>query len=395
MSQLDTAISTFYRRWDALERSRPDGGLVLDFDMAPRVPTPGPYASRREALTELERLREACEGSAELIDESLVSAKLRGSAAYLRALMGERLPFAAYLEATMGVAPRYLSDQALDVLRDESARRFEAHGVPFTAEGRHQLGRIFEGASPALVAQELPGLATLFVERLREMLPDLASPRYTIEFAETDAYWANWIDGTHADGITLKVNTHERIEYEQRSARGLAAHEIAGHAAHVAGMRQAVRDGRLDACALNLTVHSCEAFHMEGLAQVALYALSRPGELDEGDELRLRHRMHSGAVLNQAQIRMEHGMALEEAAAWAHARCPLLNPKNVHASLRDRARSVLYRGYMHVYAPSLAFFLAVRSMSRAGRTAFLREAWSSVSTPSQLRGALEAAGAAG
>ena len=76
------------------------------------------------------------------------------------------------------------------------------------------------------------------------------------------------------------MNTHERIEYEQRSARGLAAHEIAGHAAHVAGMRQAVRDGRLDACALNLTVHSCEAFHMEGLAQVALYALSRPGELD-------------------------------------------------------------------------------------------------------------------
>ena len=34
MSQLDTAIPTFYRRWDALERSRPDGGLVLDFNYA-------------------------------------------------------------------------------------------------------------------------------------------------------------------------------------------------------------------------------------------------------------------------------------------------------------------------------------------------------------------------
>ncbi|MFT5456844.1 MAG: hypothetical protein ACI9K2_003334 [Myxococcota bacterium] len=386
---LDAAISTFFRRWDALERSVEGGGLVLDFDMAPRVPWNGdPYADRDEAVRVLDGLLDRVAGTDSLIDPELVQTKLRGSDAYLRALNGEVAPFETYLHATMGIAPDPLDSSTLDALRQQVLTRFESHDVPFGTEGRSRLGHLFGRATSDEVARDLPILAEQFVARVRALLPELPEPDYSIEVVDTDAYWANWIDGSVEGGVALKINTHERIEYERRSARGLAAHEIAGHAVHVAGMRHAAATGTLDPCALNLTVHSCEAFHMEGLAQIALYALSAPDELDEGDALRLEHRLYSGAVLNRAQMRIEDGMSVDEAADEAVAACPLVKPLTIRASLRDRARDPLYRCYIHVYAPALRTFLRFRELDEPARSTFLRQAWTSLKTPTQLRALL-------
>jgi hypothetical protein len=383
---LDTSISTFFQRWDALERGLDEGGLVLDFDMAPRLSDPVlPYADRTEARTALDGLLETVVASDELIDPDLVYTKLAGSMTYLRALMGERFPFASYLEATMGFAPEPLSDTELEVLRQRVTRGFDAAGIPFAAEGRSALGGFYGRATSDDVARDLPLLAERYVRRVRRMLPELPEPEYDIEVVEADAYWSNWIDGSVERGVLLRINTHERIDYEVRSARALAAHEIAGHAVHVAGMRHAAATGRLDPCALNLTVHSCEAFHMEGLAQVALYAFSEAGELDEWDALRLDNRLYRGAVLNRAQVRMEDGMSLDEAEAEVLAACPLSRSLPVRSSLRDRARSPLYRAYIHVYPPSLRAFLGFRELDEAARTMFLRQVWSGLYTPARLR----------
>ena len=57
---LQAMLSTFFQRWHRLEKGRgAKGGLVIDFDMAPRAlhEDPEPYPDRWAALAELRMLR--------------------------------------------------------------------------------------------------------------------------------------------------------------------------------------------------------------------------------------------------------------------------------------------------------------------------------------------------
>lgn len=399
---LDARISRFYRRWHDLEAELgAHKGLVIDFDMAPGPDDPAalePFADRSRAIRECSALvgilADFLPGGPGESDPrrptnpSYLYTKLAGSLAYLWALTGERRPFSAYLPATMGIQAHRVSAEALQQRTLHAARMCADHGIPWSPEGgavlRSQLGRPdLDGFEP-----ELRAAATEQVARLRHLLPGLPEPEYRIEVVREDAYWCNWIDGSAAQGVVLRVNTHPRHDYMTTSALALAAHEIAGHAAHVTSLQRSVAEGRVDGCALNLTVHACDAFQMEGLAQVALHVLAEvgPSAAPLPPEHRLMEALRdlSGDRMGNAQLDVEAGEPMAEVWARLSRDLPLSGSMSLRASLRDRSRSPLHRSYIHVYAPSKRMFGRLLDLGPAERVPVVRALYEELWTPAQI-----------
>ena len=398
---LDRRISRFYRRWHDLESQLGHHkGLVIDFDMAPRdgdAPQ-RPFGSRSEAIAECQSLVDAVAQwlpSGPLHGDphgprnpAYTHAKLAGSLAYLWALTGERLPFADYLEATMGIQPRRVSDEDLRRLSAKVAQRCADRGIAWAPSGRlafrDALGRDNLDGFEA----ELRSAARDQIARLDVLLPGLPTPEYAIEVVCLDAYWCNWIDGTVEDGVTLKVNTHARNDYQRASHIDLAAHEIAGHAAHVAALRRSHENGCLDGSTLNLTVHACDAFQMEGLAQVALHVLAdigpKAGPLHPDLQLTEALRGLSGARMGNAQIDVEAGVPMVEVWNALQQDMPLSGSLSTRASLRDRSRSPLHRAYIHVYAPARRMFMRLLEVPADERAPIVQALYEEMWTPGQI-----------
>lgn len=390
---LSRRLSRFYRRWHRLEATLgPKGGLVIDFAMDPS-PDPEadapPPASRLAVLRELDALQDEVAGAAGISNPAWLRTRLAGSAAYLRGLLGERRPFDDYLAATMGIRPRRIAEDDLRARAVALAADFADRGIAWGPEGRQAFRDRFVATDVEAICTALQQTAALLVERLRALLGDVPAPAYTIALAHEDAYWSNWIDGSVAEGVTLKVNTHPRIEYRTTSALSLASHEIAGHAVHVGCLRESAAAGRLPPVALSLPVHAADAFQMEGLAQAILHVFDAEGLLPDGPlsadhQLLERYRGLSGDAMGNAQISLEAGAPLD--AVWAEARrwCPLTAELSVARGLRDRGTSPLFRSYIHVYAPSRRLFLQAVALPSAARRRFFSLAYRELWTPGQL-----------
>jgi len=399
--QLDRRICRFYRRWHDLETGLGHHkGLVIDFDMAPRLESGplAPFASRAQAITECQALVDTV---AQWLPEgtlhgdpngprnpSYTHAKLGGSLAYLWALTGERLPFADFLQATMGIAPRRVDEETLLRLTTKVVKHCADRGIAWAPSGRTAFRRLLGREDLNGFEDELRAAARNQVERLDLLVPGLPPPEYAIKVVCVDAYWCNWIDGSVEDGVTLQVNTHERNDYQKASPIDLAAHEIAGHAAHVAALRRSAAEGRIDANTLNLTVHACDAFQMEGLAQAALHVLSDVGP-EAGPliaDLRLTEALRelNGARMGNAQLDVEAGQRMSEVWRRLQHDLPLSGTLSTRASLRDRSRSPLHRVYIHVYAPARRMFLRLLDLSAAARAPIVRALYEEMWTPGQI-----------
>lgn len=382
--ELQRALATFTRRWHVLERSLGSrGGLVIDFDMAPRSLVPvsvEPYASREEALDRLTRLRADVATATGLHNHGFLTTHLGGSEAYLRALMGERAPFADYLHATMGIRPQRPSPEGLAARRDDLQGRLSALDIPWTSDGYRALHARLGRESLDGFEDELRAHASTLVAQVRARVPAAPQPAYRIEVVSEDAYWTNWIDGSIEEGVTLKVNAHPRASYTRTSPLQLAAHEIAGHAVHVGSLRASAA---VDPATLSLTVHACEAYQMEGLAQAMVHLLlgeAMPVEI----ALLEAYRDYSGDIVNAAQLRVEEGEPIDRVCAETIAACPLSKPLSISSSLRDRSRSPLHRAYIHVYPPSRKAFLRAASLPTAQQDRFLAAVLTGLWTPQQI-----------
>lgn len=390
-------LTSFYQRWHTLERSLgTKGGLVIDFDVAARPPHTRwePYASREDALDALTALRERLEHEPGLVNPRYLRQRLLGADTYLRALMGQRFGFLDAVQRMMGVWPAPLLPDELETAREAARDALGARGIPWSEEGRALITSRWGRRDLDSFEAELRAAARTFVARLCARVPGAPDPEYQIVMAKEDAYWSNWIDGDVDHGVTLRVNTHPRTSYDRWSPVALAAHEIAGHAVHVACLRLgATPEGgmRVDPGALNLTVHSCEAFQMEGLAQVMLHLLAEPGELAPDFEALERYRVYAKERVNAAQLELEEGRPVDEVCARLLADCPLSKPLSLRSDLRDRARDPLYRAYVHVYAPSRRMFMQIADLPRSAQDALLGELLFGLFTPAQIAEKIAAA----
>ncbi len=383
-------ISRFYHRWHALERAQgADDGRILDFDFCPRehlVDLEPPFAHRLEALRHLKALQvDVISASpSRFVNHAFMIQKLRGAETYLRALMGERIPFRRCLKTMMGIEPLPVPRTELSLKRRELEARLDRIGIAFSPDAAPLFEQRMMLRAVETLEADLRKEATLWTQRLGTRLGLRSIPEYTIESAEVDAYWANWIDGSREEGIRLQINRHRRIGYHKYAATTFALHEIGGHALHVLELAAAAERGEIDSAALNFTVHSCEAVQMEGLAQSLLFLSTEEGEVPEeallGQELKAYH----GALINNAQIELEAGAPLERVVEQTLRDAPFMCPSKLLAVLRDRGRHPLYRAYIFAYAPGRRLFMRMSGRPDHERMAFLKQMYTALWTPRQI-----------
>lgn len=388
-------ISRFYHRWHAYEVSRSDGGAyVIDFDYCPRAHLTNleaPFASREAALDALEKLRERLSRCApsDFRNGAYLGLKLAGSAGFLRILLGQHYDFEEYLNITMGVVPERVGKLELEQQFAYFSEWFSSRGISFTADRFPQYEAEYLIRPDAAFVERTKAEAQLWLERFSKRLGLPGDGSYRVESAYEDAFWFNSISGGIENGILLRINTHPRAYFSRNSATWLAAHEIGGHLLNVNALIASVRAGKLDESSMSLTVHACEAFQMEGLAQTAILLLSDPGELDDEVILEIELNAYHEAVLNNGHLRLEAGEAADVVVEEAERLCPFVRPGVVRADLRDRMASPLMRAYRHVYAPSYRWFMEASSLPSALRRSFMKRMYTEFLTPQQIRQILD------
>ena len=130
---------------------------------------------------------------------------------------------------------------------------------------------------------------------------------------------------------------------------------------------------------------------MEGLAQIALQLLARPGEISQALLLREELAEYHQMVMNNAHMALERGEHLTDVVADVLRRCPFVSSLSARNGLRDRMNNPLFRSYLFVYGPSKTFFKRALKLGPVGRRWFLQQVYCSFQTPTQLEVTLKEA----
>lgn len=382
-------IATFYRRWHSFEGTLgADNGTIIDFDFCPPeyVSDSTPFADRMEVLATVMKLREAHADAApsEFCNYEHLGKKLEGSEAYVRALMGERFSIESYIRATLGVGADRASMMEIEALRDEVERALASIGVRHLATDLARYEAVTLDANVTSFGVELREIATRMVAFVRDELGLHADPDYTIEEVQEDEYWTNFVDGKLGSPLRLRFNTHPRKSYRKGLAFEMAAHEVAAHLLNILELSLSERQGRVDAPALNTTLHSCELIQMEGLAQSLIHLLEHPFEVSPFALVNEALRSYHMALLQNAHLDLEEGKLVDEVVRSVTEAAPFLNELGVLSELRDRSRSVCFRTLIFVYYPSKKQFMRAAAAPLGARKSFLKRMYQELWTPSQI-----------
>jgi hypothetical protein len=381
--------NSFYRRWHELEATfGKDGGLVLDWDYCPQEARieKSAFNDRHEVLAELETLREELESVPEndLSNKTFFTHKLRGADAYVRALMGERIPFSDFIEATQGLPPVRASSDEIASLREKVGSGLARLGIPWDERYVQLYEELTRYPDMEKFGDRLREIASQWVKRVADRLGLDIEPLYEIETVTVDEFWYNFIDGKLGQSIRLRINTHPRCHYRKGDDHSKATHEIAGHALQVLSWNKQFGLARVESTAMNLTMHSCEMFQAEGVAQSIAVLIAEEGEIDDQAQIQDDLLHYHMAVTNNAQLDIEEGRSFDEVLKEVVAAAPFLPPASAAADLRDRTQNPMFRSYVHVYYPSAKMFLSAQELPKDDRLAFLRSMYERFWTPRQI-----------
>jgi hypothetical protein len=140
-------IVAVYRGWHAFEQAH-GGPSIIDFDLS-SITDIAFFNSRREILLALENLYDQLDDSSH--EGEFLRAKLRGSVFYLRALMGQQIPFAEYVENTLGVPLEYFSDQEIADTRCKVDELLSFFGLQLREECKEEFEAKYVIHDPELI----------------------------------------------------------------------------------------------------------------------------------------------------------------------------------------------------------------------------------------------------
>jgi hypothetical protein len=387
-SDLNHEIASFYRRWHDFESSQQDNAQVIDFDFWPGE-IEGNYPrfdNRFGVFKSLGSIQErlAAADPKDFSNHTFLTQKLKGSNAYLRALMGERIPFQEYISATLGFQPVRLDESMFAAMVEDLQEPLTKKGITWRSEDAERYREATNYGDPRRFGEEIRRRATYWVEKVRQMLGLEVEPHYTVEEASEDEYWTNWIDGGLKNGIRLRVNVHPRIRHRKGQDIGLAAHEIAGHALQIFELNDQRCQGKIDPVSMLTTVHTCELFQQEGLAQSVIHLVGEMSEFGEDFLVQDMVEQYHLAVLQNAHLDLEEGRSVAEVIDHVLGIAPFIEERRVISDLRDRSRSPFFRALMFVYYPSKVEFLRARQLPKEVRQTFLRSQYQQFHTPGQI-----------
>ena len=376
-------IISVYRGWEAFERAR-SGPHIIDFDLTHLLDT-ARFDSRMEILAALERLVDDLDDASQ--EGVYLRDKMLGSTFYLRALLGQQIPFPQYVQHTLGFAIKPFTDEEIKKARIKVNMLLSPFGIQLEPKYKAEFDARLTIKDPEEIKRGITGNQELWLSRLREQgIPTPKRFDLHVEFVEVDAYWSNWISGSVAEGVRLRINLHSRRKYESGRPLALCLHEICGHAMQMLVWRDLIAQGVINpACGLT-TVHSPECFVSEGLGQTVADFLGEEAEFPPEFWLSRSLQYYNLMVLNNAHLMIYDGAPIEEIFRYVQSRLPFFTPLAIEAELRDRAANPLYRAYQLSYAAAEHMITGLtRSLTPQQRRRFLVELYLRPMTPKQLQ----------
>ena len=379
---LPERIIAVYRGWHNFERAH-EGEAIVDFDLT-EMKNADSFESREEILAALTSLAEQLDTNSH--DGEFLHDKVKGSIAYLRAVLGQSIPFDEYIRDTLGVSVTVFSDQELLAARNRVDELLSEFGIQLKPEYKEDFETRLTISDPEQIKQGITDQQEFWLARLRDYgVPTPNQFPVNVEFVKVDAYWSNWINGSVAEGITLRINIHPRKKYELGRPLMLCLHEICGHALQMVLWKERIAQGLINpACGLT-TVHSPEAFVCEGLGQAVADFISDEVEFPREFWLSRSLQYYTLMVLHNAHLMIYQSTPVEQILQYATTRLPFTSRVVIEAEIRDRRTDPLYRTYQLTYAAGEQMIRTlIRDLTSEQKRLLLRELYLTPMTPQQL-----------
>jgi len=370
---LRDAVEETVRRWDALERSRGEPP-VIDFDCALPGQTPRPFESRFAVLDALSRLRIETDAQ----HQPALSVHLDAHIAYLRALLGEQLPFDAYITLTQGCLPRGWTQDYVNYRASIAQDALGSVGVSWDEHTWRNIQALSEQLPAADVGAAIAEYAGKYESSIRRLVETDADFNLIIEDVEVDAYWSYWLDGAGYD-TRLRINK-SRASFSRVDAYRFALHEVLGHALQYSSFTAQAEVNTVEWSRI-LAVHCPHQVLFEGLAQVLPWIASP----DDGIVIartRVDHFMN--LVRGQIHTLINSGATVVDCRDLARRQVPWWTDEEIARELYDRSRNPQFRSYLWSYPAGIDWFVRLVEAGGTMLAEVLREAYKRPLTPREL-----------
>jgi hypothetical protein len=370
--QLRNAVEHAVRRWDALERSRGEAP-VIDFDCVPPADRPPPFENRFAALQELSQL-----GSHTNKQHPALQAQLDAHLVYLRALIGEQLPFDQYISMTQGCPAHGWSPDYVEYRAEMAKDALKTLGISWDNDTWVNIRSLSEQLPAADVASAIREYADRYEPTIRRLVDTNATFNLTIEDVEVDAYWSYWLDGAGHDA-RLRINK-KKAEFTRVDAYRFALHEVLGHALQYSSLTAQAESHTVEWPRI-LAVHCPHQVLFEGLAQVLPWLASPEDEIVTA-RTRLDH--YTNLVRGQIHILLNNGMTVMDCRDLARREVPWWTDEEITREFYDRSRNPQLRSYLWAYPAGIDWFIRLVEAGGTPLGKVLREAYRRPLSPSEL-----------
>jgi hypothetical protein len=346
---------------------------VIDFDCAPPADKPRPFENRFAALDELSRLANDTNKK-----HPAPTAQLEAHIAYLRALIGEQLPFDQYILMTQGCAAHGWTQDYVEHRAQMAKDALESLGISWDSDTWVNIRNLSEQLPATDVAPAIGEYADRYEPTIRRLVDTNAKFDLTIEDIEVDAYWSYWLDGA-GHNARLRINK-KNAEFTRVDAYRFALHEVLGHALQYSSLTAQAECNTVEWPRI-LAVHCPHQVLFEGLAQVLPW-LASPEDQVVTARTRLDH--FTNLIRGQIHILLNNGVAVVYCRDLARREVPWWTDEEITREFYDRSRNPQFRSYLWAYPPGIDWFIRLVEAGGTPLEEVLREAYRRPLTPSEL-----------
>jgi len=296
-TQITEEMISVYVGWNKLEE--PKGIDIIDFYLI--QPRKGEeFTSREQVLKRLRELHESIKPTNS--QEKFIRAKLNASIYYIRALMGEDIPFCEYVENITGVRPQLIPESVIARQKEVMNEHLRAVGYRPNAESFEKFYERIRIKKEEAMKQVKVCQENLIPIVLKTLGFDDLKLLYDIQFVEVDDYWGAWTSTKPDGSFLLRYNFHPDIKWRRGDIERITLHEVGGHFVQGSNLIKGISAGELNPFVGVTTVQDPHTFDGEGTANAILdlpeveQALS-PFSLLSRERVMLEHYLQNNAII--------------------------------------------------------------------------------------------------
>lgn len=361
------------RAWDAYERRR-GTSPVIDYDCYPLDVDIEPATSRLQVLQQFQALWKKLDDQ----EHPEIRRRLLGDIAYLRAILGERLPLNEYVEKTQGCSAAGWSEDYLMYRRDQARERLSEIGVGWHKDTSDEMSQVETPLKVEDVPDIVRSMVAEFEPRVRAIADTSAPFEISIENVNVDAYWSYWLDGA-GEKARMRLNLKNAV-FTEVSARAFTLHEIFGHALQCASFSAHALAADVPWVRL-CSVHAPQQVLLEGLAQaLPLFVIPE----DQRAMARLSFVHYTQLVRAELHRMINAGTSVDDCVARARSLLPFWTDENIGNILSDRGVNPQLRSYLWAYPAGLDWFAALAESGSSVADEVLQASYRSPLAPDDL-----------